>query len=277
MTTPDGMPRNYRRVGAGLTVCGAALVLLGLVAVVALVGLTAQASAAFERELDVIYERPFAVVRRERSGRDIILGAPAVVFVVAMALLVTGEMLRRGRWVRSNNGGGRRATSTVTLRALRTRTHLAWVVVSALVWTVLIPVPVVSASRGGWPATLAYAIEDDVWFILGLYGGLASAVTAVIAVSVVKKRASARCGAAGVTLPRGRLSTSWRGMAHRGRIDLWIAFSAGAFLGPCWMALYFDDLQFFAVTSAVGAVLLAVAVIAAGQHGRSGEAVAPAE
>lgn len=272
MTTPDGMPANHRRIGVGLTVCGAALVVLGLAAVVALVGLTAQASAAFERELEVVYERPFAVVRRERSGRDIILGAPAVIFFVATALLITGEMLRRGRWVTSDNGGGRRATSTVTLPALRTRTHLAWVLVSALIWTALIPVPVLSASRGGWPATLAYAIEDDVWFLLGMYGGLASAITAVMAVSLVRKIAFTRRITTGVARQPSRRSTFWRGMTSRGRIDLWLAFGAGAFLGPCWMALYFDDPQFFAVTGAIGAALLAFSVFAARQFWRSAEA-----
>ncbi|TFD56083.1 hypothetical protein E3T55_00090 [Cryobacterium frigoriphilum] len=274
----EATPRR-RRVGFWLTMGGIGLVVLGLAAIGAILALTLQNSAAFDEAMSSTYTdtRNLGLSQYERSVGSLIVGTPMIIFLLAFCLLMLGELLRRARWVRSDRGTWRGATNTATLRVLSPRVHLAWIAAPVLVWAALIAVPVALGRAGGWPAQVHYSIEEDVWMLLGMYGALASGVAAVIAVSLVKKLAYARRVAAGTTLPAGTGSRFWRGLTYFWRFDLWLAFLGGLFMGPGWIALYYDDPIFLLVPLGIGLVFLALGVICALNFWRSAEVLAAAE
>lgn len=276
---PVAPPARQRRIGFGLTMAGSILAVLGLASIGVLLALTIEASAAFDQAMDSTYtqSRLFGLYQSERSLGALIAGIPAIFFLLALCLLMVGEMLRRGLWTTAQRGFWQGGSNTATLRVLSPGVHLAWVAAPVLAWAALIAVPLGLAATGGWPSNLHYSIEDDVWFLLGLYGGVASGIAALVAVSLVKKLAWARRVAAGTTLPAGTGSAFWRGATYFWRFDLWLAFIGGAFLGPCWMALYFEDPPFFFATLGLGTVFLGLAVITACNFWRSGENLAAGE
>ncbi|RJT88543.1 hypothetical protein D6T64_10475 [Cryobacterium melibiosiphilum] len=251
-----------------LTLGGSVLVLLGLASIGLLLALTLQASAAFDKVMAGTYTdvRNLGLSEYERSVGSAIIGIPMVLFLVAFCLLMLGELLRRAGGV---------VASIPTLWVLSPRVHLAWIAAPVMVWVALIALPVGLGVVTGWPAALEPEVEKDVWMILGFYGAMALGVAAVIAVSLVKKLVGLHRPV--VPTPAGTRLPFWRKVTYCGRFDLWPAFFGGAFLGPAWIALCYDDLLFLLVPLGTGLIVLAVAVLAACTFWRSAEILAAAE
>ncbi|MFC5928123.1 hypothetical protein D6T64_10470 [Cryobacterium melibiosiphilum] len=278
-TPPVAPSQRQRRLGLRLTLVGVVLTLLGLASIGVLIALTIQASAAFEGAMADTYTRSqlFGLYQSERSTGALITAVPAIFFLLAMCLAGLGELLRRGIWTRAHRGFWQGGSNTATVRMLSPAVHLVWIAAPLLVWAALIAVPLVLSSAGGWPANLHYSVVDDVWFLLGMYGGVASGIAAIMGVSLVKKLAWTRRVRAGTTLPAGTGSRFWRGLTYYWRFDLWLAFIGGAILGPCWMALFFEDPPFFFAALGIGVLFIGLAVLAAVNFWRSAENLAAGE
>ena len=280
ITTPQiAPPQRQRRIGLRLTLLGIVLTVLGMASIGVLLALTLEAGAAFDEAMDGTYThtRLFGLYQSERSLGGLIGAVPALIFLLAMGMLMLGEMLRRGNWTSADRGFWQGGSHTMTMRVLSPRVHLAWIAAPVLAWAALVAMPTWLASATGWPTTLQPSIEQDVWILLGTHGALASGVAGVIAVSLVKKLAFARRVAAGTTLAPGTGSRFWRAVTYFWRFDLWLAFIGGALIGPGWIALYFEDLPFLLVPLAIGVLILGLGMVTACNFWRSAENLAAAE
>ncbi|WP_158865635.1 hypothetical protein [Leifsonia sp. AG29] len=158
-------------------------------------------------------------------GRNLV-AAPFVVLMIAAAPLFLAEYTRRGDWSSRARRGLRGGSNTVTLRPLRTWSRLLWLVVAIAAWAALIPVPLALVSGRD-----AFRPDDEFWMLLDAYGLFAAGMAGAIVGSLLK-RASYDALARRGTVRRGSASQEfWRQVSHRFRLELVLAFAAGALVG----------------------------------------------
>ena len=212
------------------------------------------------------------------SEGGVVLAVPAGLLLVASCLLFPGYFLTRGR-MGVSSGTRLGGSVAATYRVLGRRAHVAWIAVAVALWIGLLVVPLASAAAGGWPASVEDDARQYLYLLSGMYGGFAAGIAALLGVSLVKKSHYLAMVAAADT----RLQTTdpargfWRWFGFRWRIDGWLASVGGILVGVSVMALVVGTPLFFAVTLAIGVILIAIAVATSLQFWRAGEAIGAAE
>lgn len=222
----------------------------------------------------------FFLTQRQSQVVSILIALPGVLLVAALVFLFFGVFQRRAAEFGARDRKWLQGGSIVSLmKPLGTKPHLLWVAVALVFWLLLVIVPVIVSTAGGWPTNLDETQSGYTFLTIGVYGGLAAAVMFVLITSLVKKTSyvaalrkrgdRARGGGPGKGF--------WRWFTFRWRFDLWLAGVGGALIGTCWIALIFDDTGFFFGALAIGVVLVALGVLTAVQYWRAGQPLGTGE
>lgn len=196
---------------------------------------------------------------------DVLL-PPFGAFLVGGCLTFVGELQRRGAIV---HGYG---NNVAIFRPLGLVTHALWVVVALAVWVALVPVTLSKASvdQAASPSLSYLDSGSDVVFLLGVYGGLVSAVTGALVGSWVKKawylRTERRLGPP----DPGTRSPGWWTFTYYWRADVWLVALGGLLLGITPLPWFLESTTAAVVTAGIGAALALAGLTFSTQYRRSG-------
>lgn len=197
------------RWGVGLLVVGAAAFIACMVGTFVVDGMVADAASEEQvREVRLVL-------------RDIALPGFAAL-IVGLALIIPGELRRRGRWQKHDRSLVQGGIHSIEFGTLSLGRHAAWFAIISAVMLATTVVPLVSAEAGGWPVSLDYDAAADSWYFLSLFGSLARIAWVMVGLALLKKAVALRHPAADVTPSR-----VWRWLAYRWRVDVALGFIAG--------------------------------------------------
>ena len=273
--------RPKRGLGVVLLWIGSALTLAALaVLAITVIGLATIQSEVLGRisEQNLEYRAEFGFVERQLSFLSAMTAVPAIILVAAVAFVIPGYLTVRGTMREVPSTFMRGGSTVATYRPLALWAHALWCLLPLGIWVLLVVVPLRSMANEGWPAGLRPDNLDAVWMLLAIYGGIASALFGVLVTSLLKKAFYARIiarnpDAAGGSDGRGL----WRWITFRWRFDLWIAGIGAGFVGLCWIALGFDDPEFFRGALIIGLVLMLGGMLLSLNYWRAGEPLGAAE
>ncbi|MDQ0734728.1 hypothetical protein [Arthrobacter agilis] len=193
---------------------------------------------------------------------------PGALFLIAFCFICSARVLRDRLGTRETVGleGGTVVSENTYLSP---RAHLGWLGVALVFWIVLIPVPVLLAVRGGWPATVRELPQGHVWANLGIYGGITAAVAGTLLVSHFKKQHYLALVAAHDPRLDEPQRGIWRWATFRWRFDLWLGALGGALSGASLIALPYDGVVALAIPLALGTSLMVLGVLLGRQYWRS--------
>lgn len=269
--------RGLVLLSIGMALSLAAVVLLG----VTLLGIATLQSDALARmnEENISYWASFGLVERQLSTLSMMSAMPGVLLLAATCFLIPGYLRRRGSIMEGELKFWRGGSNTAKYKPLPLVVHAAWLLVPLAAWLLLVVIPLGNLIGGNaWPAGLQYENADAVWLLLGLYGGLAAAMFAVVLVSLLKKIVYLRHIIRHPDDINGGASKGfWRWLTFRWRFDLWLSGIGGAFIGLCWIALGFDDLAFTTTALGIGIVFFVLGAALSMNYWKAGEPLGAAE
>ena len=285
--TPGAETRRGRRhrpkrgLGIVLLWIGSALTLAALgVLAVTVIGLATIQSEVLARisEQNLDYRAEFGFVERQLSALSAMTAVPGIILVAATAFLIPGYLTLRGTMHGVPSTFMRGGSNVAIYRPLALWAHALWCLLPLAIWVALVVVPLRSMMSDGWPAGLRPDNLDAVWMLLAIYGGVASALVGVLVTSLLKKAFYLRVIARNPDAAAGSSGRGvWRWITFRWRFDLWLAGIGAGFVGLCWIALGFDDPEFFRGALLIGVVLMLGGMILSLNYWRAGEPLGAAE
>jgi hypothetical protein len=205
-------------------------------------------------------------------GGTTTMSFPFLMAMLAMIGLFFGQFAVRGRWGVGARVGQRNGFFQVTLQPLSVASHAVLLVLALLAWVLVLVVPVYLDVRGEIEALPGSSAVEQFWFTVTIYGVVTGVVSAMIAVSLLKKltynRSLRRAGR--FVVPGSARQKVWRKFSHIYRGELGIAGFAGAALGLSPLGIHLDSALYGFSMLAAGLVLSTVSITLALNSWRSG-------
>ncbi|WP_411722343.1 hypothetical protein [Mycetocola sp.] len=249
-----------RFVGVGGNVLGAVALLVAMVAVAAILVFTNQGVS-------------LGSVLEDDSAGTMTIAFPFLMVLLSATGFFFGQFATRGRWGASEKTTVLSSGSfRVDLRPLSVSLHAVFLVLSGIAWALVVPVPVALETAGTVNPPPGSSAAEQFWFTVVVYAVVTGALTAVVAVSLLKKLSYNRL------LERGRGSivvgspaqSAWRRFSHIWRGELVLAGFAGAALGLSPLGIHLDSAGYAFAFAGAGIALLVASIVMALNSWRSG-------
>lgn len=196
---------------------------------------------------------------------------PTLMLLLSMVAFFFGQYAWRGRWgvTPGSRAGG---SFSVDLRPLGAGAHAVLLALPLVAWLLVMVMPVVRDAQGALRIPEGSSAAEQFWLTVSVYGVISGVLTAMVAVSLLKKltfnRALTRHAAAIREGSRSQLW--WRAFSHIWRAELAVAAFAGAALGLSPLGVHLHSPEFGWSAVGIGLGLIAVAVALALNAWRSG-------
>ncbi|MBT2586791.1 hypothetical protein [Arthrobacter sp. ISL-95] len=260
-SVPGAAVRRGRRFGKLTLILGIALTLAGVGLVAFLLVLTGSGTPIRE------------VFPDDRTGTTTI-AAPFLVLMFGFIALVFGNFALRGTWSllrEEEQPRGKPGTWRVDLRPINPVIHGFLVLVGFAAWFAVLALPAYLDTQGLIAAKDGSTARSQLWFIVVVYGLISGAITAMVAMSLLKKLTYNRLLARSIsTLTPGPKQAFWWRFSHIWRGELGAAAVGGSALGLAPLAAHFGSGLNLALSLTVGLVAMLLSAALALNSWRSG-------